>query len=94
MTNLKKCVSQGSGTAIGRLLFTLILAVLTITASAQTKTVTGLVTDQAGEPIIGATVLVKGTKAGTSTDIDGRYSLKNIANNATLTFSYIGYETQ
>ncbi|MCM1050820.1 MAG: carboxypeptidase-like regulatory domain-containing protein [Paenibacillus sp.] len=44
-------------------------------ASAQDKAVSGTVIDETGEPVIGATVMVKGTKIGTATDIDGRYSL-------------------
>jgi TonB-linked SusC/RagA family outer membrane protein len=53
-------------------------------------TVTGSVTDTTGEPLIGATVAVKGTSVGTATDIDGNYSL-NVREGATLLFSYIGY---
>jgi len=57
--------------------------------SAQ-KIVTGVVTDEQGEPIIGATVLVKNTKIGTITNFDGRFSLE-VDDNATLLVSYIGY---
>jgi TonB-linked SusC/RagA family outer membrane protein len=61
---------------------------------AQSKTVTGTVVDNAGEPIIGASVIVSGTTNGTITDYDGNFSLLGIANNATLKVSYIGYVTQ
>lgn len=63
---------------------------------AQSKTVNGLVTDggELGGPLPGVTVIVKGTSNGTSTDFDGNYSLSNVASNATLIFSYIGYKTQ
>ncbi|GAA5221328.1 TonB-dependent receptor [Membranihabitans marinus] len=55
--------------------------------------VSGTVKDQQGEVLIGVNVLVKGTTNGTSTDFDGRYTLENVNENATLVFSYIGYQT-
>ncbi|WP_352423066.1 TonB-dependent receptor [Proteiniphilum sp.] len=59
--------------------------------SAQQVTVSGTVTEEAtGEPAIGVTVLVKGTTHGTVTDMDGNYSLPDVAGDATLIFSYIG----
>ena len=57
------------------------------------KTVTGTIVDEAGEPIIGANVLVEGTTNGTITDIDGKFTL-NVPENATLDVSYIGFLTQ
>src|SRR5690606_29195025 len=56
--------------------------------------VSGMVTDQSGEPLIGVNVLVAGTTKGTATDIDGRFVLEDVNENATLIFSYIGYQTQ
>lgn len=61
--------------------------------SAQTVAITGTVTDETGEPIIGATVLEKGTKVGASTDIDGNFSLK-ISGKNPLLVSYVGMNTQ
>src|SRR5690606_34394034 len=55
--------------------------------------VTGIVTDQSGEPLIGVNVLVQGTNIGTATDIDGRFELEDVNENATLVFSFIGYQT-
>lgn len=57
-------------------------------------TVTGTVVDETGEPMIGVTVMAKGTSAGTSTDFDGKYSLKVPAGASELEFSYIGYIAQ
>ena len=57
------------------------------------RTVHGVVTDQNGEPVIGATIAVKGTKAKTVTDIDGRYEIQ-VINNGTLEISYIGFTTK
>ena len=61
-------------------------------ASAQ-SIVKGTVSDEAGEPVIGATVKVKGSNEGSITDFDGNYSVK-AASNATLVFSYVGYVTE
>ena len=60
----------------------------------QDNTITGTVTDEAGEPLPGATVTVKGTTQGTVTDVNGGYSLQVANENATLVFSYIGFATQ
>ncbi|WP_195280571.1 TonB-dependent receptor [Parabacteroides johnsonii] len=57
------------------------------------RKITGTVTDENGEPIIGANVVEKGTTNGTVTDIEGRFML-NVANNAILQISYIGYNAQ
>lgn len=62
-------------------------------AVAPAITVTGTVTDAQGEPLIGATVLVKGTTLGTSTDLDGKFTLKNVTGK-TLVISYVGYRTK
>ncbi len=51
------------------------LLLTSVSAFAQTKTVTGTVTDAANEPLIGASVLVQGTSTGTITDMDGKYSI-------------------
>jgi TonB-linked SusC/RagA family outer membrane protein len=58
------------------------------------RTVVGSVTDDSGAPLIGATVLVKNTTAGTVTDIDGQYSINVPAGESTLEISYIGYNTR
>lgn len=57
----------------------------------QSKNVTGLLTDEYGNPIIGATILVKGTTQGVISDINGRFSIR-VAVGETLSFSFIGYE--
>ena len=58
----------------------------------QNHSVTGTVKDNAGEPIIGASIVVKGTTTGIMSDIDGKFTL-NVPANATLEISYIGYKT-
>ncbi len=66
---------------------------LSIHETLQSKTVTGVVVDAAGVPVIGANVIVKGTTVGTITDFDGNYSLE-VPENAVLQISYIGYLTE
>lgn len=75
-----------------RFLFLLLMLCLSISALAQQITVSGKVTDSSQEPIIGASVLEKGTSNGMITNMDGNFSLKT-APNATLIISYIGYQT-
>src|SRR5690625_5427621 len=56
--------------------------------------VSGIVTNQEGEPLIGVNIQVKDSDKGTSTDFDGKFSLEDIDENAVLVVSYIGYQTQ
>lgn len=58
------------------------------------KSVNGQVVSVSGEPLIGVNVVVKGTTIGTTTDIDGRYTLDNIPANSVVEFSYIGFLSQ
>lgn len=60
------------------------------TAPQQARSLTGTVTDQNGEPVIGANVVEKGTTNGTITDIEGKFMI-DVAPGATLLVSYIGY---
>jgi TonB-linked SusC/RagA family outer membrane protein len=65
------------------------------TSFAQTRTVTGKVTEAiSNEPIIGASVFVKGTSTGTTTNVDGSFSLNIPENSKVLTVSYIGMKTE
>jgi iron complex outermembrane receptor protein len=71
----------------------LLFLLLPILAVAQQ--VTGTVTDATTNlPVLGASIVVKGTSNGTSTDFDGKYSLDNVPEGATLVYSYLGYATQ
>lgn len=74
------------------LLFGLLLLPV-LAFAANPVTVTGTVTDNSGEPLIGVSVLVKGTPQGTSTNIDGEFTVKASVGDM-LTFSYIGYAPQ
>ncbi|GAB3891148.1 SusC/RagA family TonB-linked outer membrane protein [Spirosoma agri] len=63
-------------------------------AWAQGRTVTGTVTDPTGSKLPGVSVQIKGTQRGTNTDAEGKYSITNVPDNATLVLSFIGYTTQ
>lgn len=71
---------------------TMLLA-FTLPALAQKITVHGHVVDESGEELIGVSIMEKGTTNGTATDFDGNFELK-AEPNATLTVSYVGYDTQ
>jgi TonB-linked SusC/RagA family outer membrane protein len=60
-------------------------------AIAQNKQVSGTVTDETGEPVIGASVIAKGTTTGTVTDLDGKFSFSVPGNVSTLVVRYLGY---
>lgn len=81
-------------TGIAREFFFLMVGLLfSVGLNAQTITVSGVVSDPSGEPLIGASILAQGTTVGTSTNIDGEYTI-NVAPDATLVVSYVGYDTQ
>lgn len=76
-----------------RFIYTLTLALALVQiALAQTNVITGTVKDAQGQPIFGVFVLIKGTQHGTSTDMDGKYSLSAQVGQ-TLVFSYLGMKT-
>ena len=80
---------------MNKILVTLCLILLSAwSAMAQTQTVSGTVSDAEG-PLIGASVLVKGTNVATATDLDGNFTLKNVdAAKATLVVRYVGYDNK
>ena len=62
--------------------------------SGKERTITGQVVDAKGEPLIGVSILVKGTTDGAITDLDGNYKIVTKSNNPVIVYSYIGYKTQ
>lgn len=76
-----------------KLLLVLSLALFSVSAVLGQRTVTGKVTDQNNEPLIGASVLVKGTTSGTVTEVDGTYSVRVPEDGVVIVFSYTGFET-
>lgn len=65
-----------------------------ISSQQQQRTVSGTVTDDTGDQLPGVTVVIKGTSKGTVTDIDGKYTISNIPENASLRFSFVGMQSQ
>lgn len=64
------------------------------TVYAQQITVTGTVSDQENNPLPGASIVIKGTTQGTTTDFDGNYTLNNVSLGAVIVASYIGFENK
>ncbi|MCC6411945.1 MAG: SusC/RagA family TonB-linked outer membrane protein [Saprospiraceae bacterium] len=77
-----------------RILTTLCLLLAVAGMAMAQRTVSGTVTGDDGETLIGATVSVKGTSGGARTDLNGRYSVQVPEGSNTLVFSYTGYQTQ
>ena len=73
-----------------------LLVVLPLSLFAQTQNISGVVVDDTDEPLVGVSVVLRGTSSGTITDIDGKYSLSipSAAKNPVLVFSYVGYTSQ
>ena len=85
-------VNKALSAKLQRILPIIILLLAGMNAWAQTKQVSGVVTDGTGETVIGASVLEKGTTNGTITDLDGKFIL-TVNENAVLQISYVGYTT-
>ncbi|MEJ5055270.1 SusC/RagA family TonB-linked outer membrane protein [Sphingobacterium sp. MYb382] len=88
--NITKAFTQAMNGKMSLLLF---LFLIPFTLWAQNKSVTGLVTDNKGNPVAGVTISVRGQDAKTNTDANGRYSL-NITTGKTLIFTYVGFNTE
>jgi TonB-linked SusC/RagA family outer membrane protein len=71
-----------------------LLLAVSLTLSAQTSLVKGLIVDQDGTPLPGVTVVITGTSTGTVTTLDGNYALAGVRSTDTLQYSFIGYETE
>ncbi len=89
---MERRLSNHVNITLKRLLFLFSLLGVLVSTYAQQK-ITGNVIDQSGEPIIGASVIVKGTTNGTVTDFDGNFTL-NAPAKSTLVVSFVGYITQ
>ncbi|HMN89607.1 MAG TPA: TonB-dependent receptor [Saprospiraceae bacterium] len=77
-----------------KLLFILSLMLIGTASALAQRTITGKVVDNNGEPLVGATVLVKGTSAGTASDVDGNFTLNVPEGGAVLIVSYTGFTSQ
>ncbi|WP_235833048.1 SusC/RagA family TonB-linked outer membrane protein [Arcticibacter tournemirensis] len=83
---LKMCRSGSAAVVFG------VILLWSFSSFAQNISVSGTVTDAKGETLPGVSVLVKGTRIGTSTDIKGKYTLKGVPAEGTLVFSFMGYK--
>jgi TonB-linked SusC/RagA family outer membrane protein len=79
---------------LSKLLFSTLFLITVSALSAQVKSISGVVVDNFGEPIGGASVVVDGTTNGDITNMEGKFTLSNVAENAMLKISYIGYVPQ
>ncbi|MFT4760707.1 MAG: TonB-linked SusC/RagA family outer membrane protein [Paraglaciecola sp.] len=77
-----------------KLSLALFLVLFGVTFMTAQRTVSGMLTDKDSEPLIGASVLVKGTSVGTVTDIDGKYTIDVPAGSTNLVYSYTGFADQ
>jgi len=80
-----------------KLRWLLVVSIMTLCTplSAQEKTVTGVVTSaEDGQPLAGVNVFIAGTKDGTATDDGGKYSINVPSSSASLSFQFIGYQSQ
>lgn len=75
-------------------ILSIFLLVISVTVFAQKQSVTGKVTDTAGEPLLGVTVFVKGTNVATITDTEGNFELSGISGDQVLVFTFIGMRSQ
>ena len=82
-------------TSIGKIVLMLLVLMTPLWshAAAGIVNVTGTVTDENQDPLIGASVSVKGTSVAAVTDVDGNFSLDGVKNDAVIVVSYIGYKT-
>lgn len=89
---MKQKTRKSFGSLLTKVAFLTLFLLCTSLTYAQNNKVTGRVVDAQGEPVIGASVVVKGQQKGVVTDVDGNYSI-DVAKGETLQFSYIGFRT-
>src|SRR5574344_129213 len=92
--NMKRTSWKNDWHFVSRLFFLMLFLVCTTIAYAQNREITGTVVDASGEPLVGASVLIKGSSIGGITDLDGHFKIANVPTNANLVVSYVGYITQ
>ncbi|MGR3811537.1 SusC/RagA family TonB-linked outer membrane protein [Jiulongibacter sp. NS-SX5] len=83
-----------TGKGMQSTILAILFSFMTVVTFAQNINVTGKVVDEDGGELPGVTVQVKGTTNGTSTGIDGSYSLSNVPSNGTIVYSFVGMQPQ
>ncbi|MDE7420070.1 MAG: carboxypeptidase-like regulatory domain-containing protein, partial [Muribaculaceae bacterium] len=95
MNQYRRQTAAGSSKKLHLILAALLAILFPLQVFAQRGQVTGTVKDNTGEPLIGATIIEKGTATGTATDFDGNFVLfVNDLQKAVLVVSYVGYNTE
>ena len=80
---------------LSKILFLLVCLVsISWSAMAQSQTITGKVTDEKGEALVGVNIILKETSRGTSTNIDGKYTISVPGASSQLTFTSVGYDSK
>jgi hypothetical protein len=80
---------------LSKILFLLVCLVsMSWSAMAQSQTITGKVTDEKGEALVGVNIILKETSRGTSTNIDGKYTISVPGASSQLTFTSVGYDSK
>jgi Ca-activated chloride channel homolog len=91
----KKCKKLNKINSMKTKIFLFIALIISLLANAQERTITGKITDNSGSVIAGVSVSIKGgTSQGTTSDLNGKYSIKVRTKDAILQFAFIGYVTQ
>ena len=72
----------------------ILLCMVTSLCSYAQKDISGKITNKAGEPLPGVTILVQGTNKGVASDFSGDYLIRDVDENTILLFSYLGFATQ
>ena len=83
---------SGSGSRRGLLAAATVVVTASSVFAQNTLTIKGVVTDSKNEPLVGATIKVKGTTHGVATDLDGKFTLPGVAKTAVLEVSYVGMQ--
>ena len=92
--HLKQMQSHKTFQVLRTVLILFMFQLFVMSAAAQPVTITGTITDEAGETIIGANIIIKGTTIGTITDINGIFNIEVDDPSVTLVISFVGYSTR
>ena len=90
----KKCKKLNKINSMKTKIFLFIALIISVLVNAQERTITGKISDNSGLVMAGVSVSIKGTSQGTTSDLNGKYSIKVNAKGAILQFTFIGYVTQ
>ncbi len=90
----KKCKKLNKINSMKTKIFLFIALIISVLVNAQERTITGKITDNSGSAVAGVNVSIKGTSQATTSDLNGKYSIKVSVKGTILQFAFIGYVTQ